>query len=72
MFRPSWDPLTLVAAVRSERGVGCEETGVGGRNEVEVDGHNVWVEEVDGGTNQTYLLLNVRFLKLKMIFYILL
>ena len=52
--------------------MGCEETGVGGRNEVEVDGHNVWVEEVDGGTNQTYLLLNVRFLKLKMIFYILL
>ena len=58
--RPSWDPLTLVAAVRGAVGVSCQETGQGGFNEVDEEGNNVWIEEVFLGSNQTYLLLNVR------------
>ena len=52
--------MTLVAAVRGAQGIGCEETGHGGRNEVNEWGGNFWVEDVEGGSNQTYLKLNVR------------
>ena len=52
--------MTLVAAVRGAQGIGCEETGHGGRNEVNEWGGNYWVEDVEGGSNQTYLKLNVR------------
>jgi len=56
--RSSWDPLTLVAAVRGAAAVSCEETGVGGKNEVLEDGNNFWINDVEGGSNQTYLTLN--------------
>ena len=56
--RSSWDPMTLVAAVRGAAGISCQETGNDGRNEVEYDGNNFWLEEAVGGSNQTYLLLN--------------
>ena len=58
--RSSWDPMTLVAAVRGAQGIGCEEIGHGGRNEVNEWGGNYWVEDAEGGSNQTYLKLNVR------------
>ena len=61
--RSSWDPMTLVAAVRGGEGIGCEETGQGGRNEVNQWGGNYWVTDVEGGSNQTYLKLNVGLLK---------
>ena len=52
--------MTLVAAVRGAQGIGCEEAGHGGRNEVNEWGGNYWVNDVEGGSNQTYLKLNVR------------
>merc|ERR1719341_885429 len=55
--RSSWDPLTLVAAVRGASGIGCEEVGHNGINEVDFTGNNFWIDEVEGGSNQTYLLL---------------
>ena len=39
----------------------CEETGHNGMNEIDVPGNNFWIEQIDGGSNQTYLLLNVIF-----------
>ena len=51
--------MTLVAAVWGAQGIGCEEVGQGGRNEVNQWGGNFWVEDVEGGSNQTYLRLNV-------------
>ena len=44
----------------------CEETGVGGKNEVLEDGNNFWINDVEGGSNQTYLTLNVR---IKLIYF---
>ena len=38
----------------------CSEAGQGGLNEVEEAGDNFWIENVEGGSNQTYLLLRVR------------
>ena len=52
--------MTLVAAVRGAQGISCEEVGHGGRNEVNEWGGNYWVEDAEGGSNQTYLKLNVR------------
>ena len=66
--RPSWDPLTLVSAVRSASGVSCQETGHHGYNEVLEDGNNVWIEEGLSSSNQTYLLLNVRCDQIKPLF----
>ena len=37
----------------------CSEAGQGGLNEVEEAGDNFWIENVEGGSNQTYLLLRV-------------
>ena len=37
----------------------CEEVGHNGLNEVDVAGNNFWIDEVEGGSNQTYLILNV-------------
>ena len=39
----------------------CEETGYNGKNDIDVVGNNFWIEQVDGGSNQTYLLLNVNY-----------
>ena len=54
--RPSWDPLTLLYAVRNAEAVGCHEAGQGGTNFVNQDGFNHWVP----GTisNQSYLVLD--------------
>ena len=57
MNRNSWDPLTTLYAVRGAAAVSCEEVGQGGRNEVREDGSNFWVEEDQGVSNQSYLLL---------------
>ena len=38
----------------------CSEAGQGGLNEVEEAGDNFWIENVEGGSNQTHLLLRVR------------
>ena len=38
----------------------CEEVGHNGINEVDFVGNNFWINEVEGGSNQTYLLLKVR------------
>ena len=67
----SWDPLTLVAAVRGVAGirfeefesgmflhtlhVSCHEEGFKGVNEVDQAGNNFWIEDVIGGSNHTYL-----------------
>jgi hypothetical protein len=37
--------------------VSCEEVGQGGRNEVREDGSNMWVEDNQDDSNQSYLLL---------------
>ena len=84
--RFSWDPLTLVAAVRNLDEIGfvlrflsegksnlldlfysCEETGQNGKNEIDEDGGNFWYKQVDGGSNQTYLLLHVSCSKTRVI-----
>ena len=53
--RSSWDPLTTIFAVRGAAAVSCEEVGQGGRNEVDDDGANRWVD--DENSSQSYLLL---------------
>ena len=67
----SWDPLTLVAAVRGVAGIrfeefesgmflhalhfSCHEEGFNGVNEVDQAGSNFWIEDVVGGSNHSYL-----------------
>ena len=41
------------------RVLSCGETGWDGRNEVNEWGGNYWVDSVAGGSNQTYLYLQV-------------
>jgi len=53
--RYSWDPLTLLFAVRGAEAVGCVEVGQRGNNVVSEDGFNWW-EEGDE-SNQTYLVM---------------
>jgi hypothetical protein len=53
--RPSWDPLTVLAAVRGAGAVGCRKEGKGGGNVVAEWGGNLWEE--GRAANQTYLVL---------------
>lgn len=55
--RNSWDPLTVVAAVRGAQSMSCHEAGQGGKCEVDSgSGGNWWVD--GSASNQTYLKLD--------------
>ena len=58
--RQSWDPLTLLAAVRGPAKVGCLEEGKGGRNVIDQRGNNHWRGTALNGTNQSYLVIKVK------------
>ena len=60
--RQSWDPLTLLAAVRGPAGAGCVEEGSGGRNSVDQEGNNSWRDAALNGTSQSFLVMTVRML----------
>ena len=57
--RQSWDPLTLLAAVRGPGSIGTEDEGKGGRNVIDQRGNNLWREVALNGTNQSYLVMKV-------------
>ena len=57
--RQSWDPITLLAAVRGAEAVGCQEEGRGGRNIIDQQGNNSWRLLALNGTNQSYLVMKV-------------
>ena len=57
--RQSWDPMTLLAAVRGPAQVGCREEGANGRNLIDLRGNNHWSGTALNGTNQSYLVIKV-------------
>ena len=52
----SWDPVTLLYAIRDAAAAGCHEEGQGGTNSIEFDGNNKWIP--GSSSNQTYLILD--------------
>ena len=57
--RQSWDPMTLLAAVRGPAMLGCRQEGTDGRNIIDQVGNNMWRGTEINGTNQTYLVIEV-------------
>ena len=49
--RDSWDPITVVAAVRGAAGVHCKEVGAGGHMTLVDSGYETWHD--GGNTNQS-------------------
>tara|TARA_B110000208_G_scaffold115989_1_gene142281 strand:+ start:167 stop:682 length:516 start_codon:yes stop_codon:yes gene_type:complete len=52
--RWSWDPITVLIAVRGAEGVHCKETDAGGHMTVEVGGQETWHNHGDGGDETVY------------------
>ena len=54
--RYSWDPVTTLYAVRGLAAINSTEAGRGGRNDVDSEGNNKWVQSSDS-SSQSYLVL---------------